>query len=249
MNAVVTKVSEPTALAPVSDQGGLMAAIARAASDPTVDVAKMQALYAMHTQMVERDAKMQYVEALAEFKANPLSIVKAKAVSFTTNRGTTSYKHATLDMVCRAVADKLAEVGITHRWHTEQKDGGRIRVTCILTHRAGHSEQTTLEGSPDDSGGKNAIQAIGSAVTYLQRYTLLAATGLSTQDMDDHDGRAPVGERADTVTQEQADEIQAALDSSGRDLGLFKKWAGIERLVDLPAKRYAEALRLARTPK
>jgi hypothetical protein len=249
MNAVVSKVAETTALAPVSDQGGLMAAIARAASDSSVDVAKMQALYAMHTQMVERDAKMQYVEALAEFKASPPSIVKAKAVSFTTNRGTTSYKHATLDMVCRAIADKLADVGITHRWHTEQKEGGRIRVTCVLTHRAGHSEQTTLEGSPDESGGKNAIQAIGSAVTYLQRYTLLAATGLSTQDMDDADGRAPTGEAVVTITQEQADELQTLIEAHGRDLTQFKRWAKVEKLTDITLSKHAACVAAVKAPR
>jgi hypothetical protein len=37
------------------------------------------------------------------------------------------------------------------------------------------------------SGSKNAIQAIGSAVTYLQRYTLLSATGLAAKN-GDNDG-------------------------------------------------------------
>lgn len=238
MNAVVER-REGTAVA-VPQPVNLLEAIARAAADPSVDVAKMQQLFAIHKEMTERDAQRQYVEALAEFKANPPAIVKAKHVSFTTNRGTTSYKHATLDMVCRAIADKLAEVGITHRWHTEQRDGGRIRVTCILTHRAGHSEQTTLEGSPDDSGGKNAIQAIGSAVTYLQRYTLLAATGLSTQDQDDHDGRAPGGSSSggDTISEAQAADLHALIEEHGRDLARFKAWAKVERLSDIPASKY-----------
>jgi hypothetical protein len=52
----------------------------------------------------------------------------------------------------------------------------------------GHSERTPLEASPDASGGKNGIQAVGSTVTYLQRYTLLSATGMAVQDQDD-DGR------------------------------------------------------------
>jgi hypothetical protein len=52
----------------------------------------------------------------------------------------------------------------------------------------GHHEETTLSSSPDDSGGKNSIQAIGSAVTYLQRYTLLALTGLATREQD-NDGK------------------------------------------------------------
>ena len=48
-----------------------------------------------------------------------------------------------------------------------------------------------MQSLPDTSGSKNSIQAISSAVTYLQRYTLLAATGLSTSELGnlDNDGR------------------------------------------------------------
>ena len=56
----------------------------------------------------------------------------------------------------------------------------------------GHSESTTLQSPPDASGGKNSIQAIGSAVTYLSRYTLLAITGLATgENEDDGQGYEP----------------------------------------------------------
>ena len=40
-------------------------------------------------------------------------------------------------------------------------------------------------GGADQSGSKNGFQAIGSAVTYLQRYTLKAALGLSAEVDDD----------------------------------------------------------------
>lgn len=64
-----------------------------------------------------------------------------------------------------------------------------IKVTCIITHEAGHSTSTSLQSGRDDSGGKNNIQALGSAVKYLQRYTFISATGLAAQEMDD-DGHA-----------------------------------------------------------
>ena len=58
-----------------------------------------------------------------------------------------------------------------------------------MTHKQGHSEETELEAAADSSGGKNMIQAQASTITYLQRYTLLAATGLATKDQLDDDGR------------------------------------------------------------
>jgi len=125
---------------------------------------------------------------MAEFKRNPPEIFKRKQVAFTTRDGdTTSYKHATLGDVTTAIINGLAQHGISHRWDTKQ-DGGRIIVTCILTHNLGHSESTSLEGAPDASGKKNGIQQVASTVTYLQRYTLLGASGLATKDEEDDDG-------------------------------------------------------------
>ena len=48
-------------------------------------------------------------------------------------------------------------------------------MTCVVSHRLGHSEENTLTAGRDESGNKNNIQAVGSTITYLQRYTLKAA--------------------------------------------------------------------------
>lgn len=66
----------------------------------------------------------------------------------------------------------------------------QVEVTCILTHKQGHSEETTMLGPLDDSGFKNDIQSLGSSATYLERYTLIGSLGLVTADTD-NDGRKP----------------------------------------------------------
>lgn len=131
-------------------------------------------------------ARKSYVADMAEFKKNPPHIVKDKLVAFSG----TSYTHATLGNVTSAIVEGLAKHGFSHRWDTEQRDGGQIVVTCILTHKLGHSERTSLFSRPDDSGKKNNIQQMASAITYLQRYTLLGACGLATHDQADDDGKS-----------------------------------------------------------
>jgi hypothetical protein len=121
---------------------------------------------------------------MAAFKLNPPEIYKTKQVAFSG----TSYSHATLGDVTKAIVDSLARHGFSHSWETKQ-DKGFITVTCKITHRLGHSESTTMESTADISGKKNAIQAIASAQTYLSRYTLLQSCGLATMDMPDDDGR------------------------------------------------------------
>jgi hypothetical protein len=56
---------------------------------------------------------------------------------------------------------------------------------CIVEHRDGHSEDTSLTAQPDNSGKKNSIQAIGSTITYLQRYLLKLALGIAASKDDD----------------------------------------------------------------
>jgi hypothetical protein len=68
-----------------------------------------------------------------------------------------------------------------------------------------------MTGPLDDSGNKNKIQQAGSTVTYLQRYTLLAVTGLSTQDQDDDgQGADDDGEPLSAVDEEALTALQGA---------------------------------------
>lgn len=154
------------------------------------DLDRLQQLMDLQERWEAAQACKAFAAAVAGFKADPPKITKNKHVRFQTTKGITEYDHATHDEVCDKISRALAAHGLSHRWNVEQVDG-RIRVTCYLTHVAGHSESVQMTSAPDDSGGKNGIQAIGSAVTYLQRYTLLAITGMSTGDADDDDdGRA-----------------------------------------------------------
>jgi ERF superfamily len=160
------------------------------------DLDKLQKLMDLQERWERNEARKAFVAAMAEFKKNPPEITKNKQVSFGRGDNATSYSHATLDHVTAIVTRALSVHGLTHRWEVEQKEG-RIRVTCVLTHQLGHSESVALESSSDTSGSKNSIQAIGSAVTYLQRYTLLSATGLAAKG-DDNDA-AGLGDFAEHV--------------------------------------------------
>lgn len=164
---------EPVQATPM---GMIQTAIERGAS-----VEQLTQLLALQERYDATEARKAFVVALNAFKSKPPTISKNKSVKY----GNTAYKHATLDHVSAIIGESLAKVGISHRWETEQKDGGLIVVTCILTHALGHTERVPLQAMPDTSGSKNSIQAVGSTVSYLQRYTLLAATGMATEEQDD----------------------------------------------------------------
>jgi hypothetical protein len=162
----------------------------RMAVESNADLDRLDKLMALQIKWEADQARKAYVAAMAAFKATPLTIYKDKHVYFE-NRdgGATEYDHATIGNVTATICAALAKHGFSHRWDTKQ-ESGQITVTCVITHELGHSEATALTALPDQSGKKNPIQSIASAVTYLQRYTLLAATGMATTDQEDDDGQA-----------------------------------------------------------
>lgn len=166
------------------------------------------------------NARKAYVAAINEFRSNPPDIYKDKKVSFDTQKGKTEYSHAKLDSVTKILGEALSKYGLSYAWKTEQGEGGVVKVTCIITHVLGHSESTSLQASPDQSGGKNNIQAVGSTVSYLERYTLLALTGMATKDMDDDGNSAGIAK----ITQDQANEIHAKITDNKLDMDRFLKW-------------------------
>lgn len=189
------------------------AALLQIAMDQGADLDRLERLYDMQLKWEANEARKAFVAAMAEFKKNPPEILKDKHVSFENNKGgITQYNHATIGGACEKIIPALAALGFSHKWnvHQPENSNGLIVVTCVVTHALGHSEETTLKASRDSSGGKNDIQAVSSTITYLERYTLLAAVGLAPKDMPDDDGRgSETGAKPDVpmLTKEHQQEV------------------------------------------
>lgn len=130
-------------------------------------------------------ARKAYFEAMAAFKSEVPQIVKNRTASFAGRGGNVSYDYASLDNICEKLIPALSKHGLSHNWRTSQTENGKIRVTCVISHSLGHSQDgSTLEASPDDSGTKNSIQAIGSTTSYLEKYTFCATSGVAIKGQD-----------------------------------------------------------------
>lgn len=254
MNAEVSIV-EPrqmvAEIAPQSEMQALISVMQQAISNPEIPIERMEKLLNMTLDATERmdktRAKKAYAAAMAQFKRNPPEIVKDAHVRYKTDKGVTEYDHATLGKLCAAVISGLAAVGISHDWKFS-KNGHEITVTCVLTHELGHKEEfPSIPAISDTSGGKNAIQAVQSTITYLERSTLFGATGLAALAPPDRDGRdTDEGDTTGFVTAEQAAEIQKRLKEIHADgpksLGNFLAWIKAENIERIAAKNYKVAL-------
>ena len=184
----------------------LMGIISAASTDGNVDADKLMKLLEANEKYEKNERFKAFHVAMAAFKADPPKILKDQHVSYKQ----TQYNHASLANVTDCINRALSEHGLTASWVTDQLDNGSVKVSCFITHILGHSESCSLACPPDTSGSKNPIQAIGSTVTYLQRYTLLALTGLATYE-NENDGNPP----ADTTKgpPKPTDKEQKALDA------------------------------------
>lgn len=207
-DAAEARTAQPPAITQTSAPAPQRAAIAlttpgdllRLAVQYGANIDQLERLLTLQQKHEEREAEKAFVEGMSAFKAEPIEIFKRKQVGYKTREGEfVGYKHAELSDVTDAIAPAMARHGLSFCWDIHQ-DGNQITVDCIVTHVLGHSKKVTMSGVPDNSGKKNAIQQVASTVTYLQRYTLLAVTGMSTKGQDD-DGAGGADDQSGAGTQ------------------------------------------------
>jgi hypothetical protein len=164
------------------------------------------------TKARKEDARLQFESALGQFKSDLPAIFKTKKVSFANKDGSkTEYSHAELEQITEIIGESLRKYGLTHSWKPSEGSTGRTIMTCVFRHPlSGHVEEmASLGAPPDTSGGKNNVQAIGSTVTYLERYSLLAACGIAPKGVD-NDGRTPTNGMPDDAITDYCIQMQDA---------------------------------------
>lgn len=225
-------------------QGHTPGALLRIAVERDFPVEKIQQLMDLQERWESTAARKAYVAAMSDLKRDDCPvIVKDRHVAFTNNRGQlVEYDHSSLAQVATQCVHALAKHGFHHDWETRQ-NAGAVEVTCVVTHRQGHSTKKTLSAAPDQSGSKNQIQALASTVTYLQRYTLLMALGLAPAD--DDDGRAseaPAGKRAaeSQLSPEPSPRAKKAIAVWGRYLGQKNARRKMERMLGALAPEWSD---------
>jgi hypothetical protein len=201
------------------------------------DLDRLEKLMELQERWEKNQAKKAFDAAISLAKAEIKPILKTREVDFVSRKegaGRTNYKYEDFAQVATEVDPVLAKHGLSYR-HRPRQEGHVLHITCILSHRDGYSEESTLSAGNDESGNKNAIQAIGSTATYLQRYTLKLALGLAASKDDDGRGsgkpqqppeEAPQGYetwKADMTA--LADEgLKAVTDTWAKSLGNFRRW-------------------------
>lgn len=236
-NASVVAVGAPTvpAILPVVDEmAAMLDVIRRAASDPAVDVEKMERLMAMQDRLRARQAEAAFNTAMSECQSE-MRPVLADATNPQTKSKYASY--VALDNALRPIYTRH---GFALSYDTgDGAPESHVRVLCHVSHGAGHTRTYRADMPADGKGAKGGdvmtkTHAMGSAFTYGQRYLLKLIFNVAVGEFDD-DGNGASGDR---ITGKQKEELIALMREVNADTGKFLAYLGVRTLDDLPETKF-----------
>lgn len=234
MNEVAKIKHKDAELVPVANESAaIIQMIERAATNPAVDIDKMERLLKMHADIQDRAAKRAYSAALAEMQENLPAIIERGKIDIGRGR---PQSYALWEDINEQIKPTLARYGFALSFRCGQQDG-KIVVTGVLSHSEGHSEETTIHLPVDTSGSKNAVQAVGSSTSYGKRYTASALLNLTSRGEDDD------GKRGGSafITESQVEQLQHRIVEVGADIQKFCRYLNVTKLDEIPASKFEHA--------
>lgn len=229
--------------APVANEGDSM--LAAVLSDPerlaAVPIETLERLIALRERMEAEAARRAFFDALSDFQRLCPSVQRGRGVN--DRSGKLMYRFAPLEDIVEAIRETEHDCGFSHRFETAPDEQGGAAVTCIVTHRLGHSEQTTVQMPATKGLNTNASQDRGIVIKYGMRYALIGAFGIVTADRDT-DARMPEPENVEPITEEQALDIAALISETKADTVKFCAYFKVADVGELPAARYGEAVQM-----
>jgi len=242
---------EPPAM-PAPQPATLMQALAVAAADPRMDIAKVKELWAMHKEMMDREAAQAFADALAQAQSRIQPVARDRRNDHTKSM------YATLAAIVDEVTPIVSAEGLAVSFDTfnPERDKelpplaqGWVRVIAIVSHRGGYARKYHLDGPLDDAGkdgtkNKTGIQAMGSTVSYLRRYLVCMIFNVATAD--DNDGNSSDNGARRMDEKKLADHL-SAMDAAATEADMLAAFASAynacEDLKDKDTQRVLMAKR------
>ena len=221
------------------DNASLMAVIARAASDPSVDVDKMERLMAMKERA---DARLSEQAFNAAMTAAQMAI---RPIAADASNPQTKSKYASYLALDKALRPIYVKHGFALSFDTA--DGAPadcVRVVCYVSHADGHSRTYKIDMPADGKGAKGGdvmtkTHATGAAMTYGQRYLLKMIFNIAVGEDDDGNGASDL---QGNISDAQAQMIRDLIARYDGDIEALCKFMGVESVPDIQKKDYGNAI-------
>lgn len=210
----------------------------RLAVEKGTPVEQLKELVDLHERMADRQARQEFITALAKFKAECPPIVHSRQVGFASGQGAkVSYSYTELDELARVIDPVLTANGFSYGWD-QKLDKEFLTTTCTLWHIAGHSRTASFTLPTQNNSAASPQQKIGMADTYAARRSLIAVLGLTTADKDPR-----VSEIDPTpITEDQVIMIEDLITELQTSTVKFLKFMEVEKIEDIPAVKFNQAM-------
>lgn len=175
--------SNKTEVATVPDQStAVLSMIERVALNSDIPIEKLEKMLDMQERVLDRNAKQQFTADLAAMQVSLPRVAHHGRLEIKKDgRTVQTSSFAKLEDINDAIRPVLQEFGFAVTFRVQHSDGF-VWVKTVLSHRGGHSEETSLPVPLDTSGSKNNAQAVGSSISYGKRYGICAMLNISTGD-------------------------------------------------------------------
>ena len=136
-------------------------------------------------------------------------------------------KYADLAEVLNTVRPTFSSNGLSLIQSTEF-DGSLVSVTTTIAHSSGGYVTSKASCVPS----KTDAQGVGSATTYLRRYSLASACGIAQED-DDGNSSAHQGKPVAKISAEQEASVNEWIEATKSDKGKLLEAYKVKSLSDL----------------
>lgn len=234
MNAVV----EHRQPASQSEATTIIQVIERAASNPDIDVEKMERLLAMQERILTQNARSAFNESMRLAQSEMPKIRRNKE-----NKETHS-KYADLEAVTDAAVPIYTRHGFSLSYGTADCPiPAHYRVTALCAHTAGFERQYQADVPIDNTGpkgtqNKTMTHGFGSTMSYGRRYLICLIFNITLTN-EDVDGNQP----GSCITEAQVTDLMSLAEEVKADRQKFLQYMKVERLADIQAKDYQKAVR------
>lgn len=218
-------------------QNDMIALLEKAISNPEVDPSKLNELLNFQIRMMDKQAEIEFNAAFARLQPLLPVIEKKGTIKFDSNKfGNVKQPYAKYEDIDRAIRPLLNAEGFSLSFNSETSDRATT-YSGTLSHRLGHSKTVQTPPFPaDTTGSKNAIQALGSTMSYAKRYLVMMLLNIVTKDLDDD------GNSFDLITDEQIMEIEKLLTDTNADKERFLKYIGVNALSEITARDFEKSI-------
>lgn len=245
-----------------------LAVIAEALKDPNFKPENMRLVLDMHKEMVAEQARLDFIVAKRRL-SNALPVInKDGLIEFKDKgQGRAKLRFASYENIHDVIKPLLNEWGFDLWFSSEPGAPGMINVIGHLDHENGHARTTIFPMPHDNSGGKSAAQGWASAFSFGKRVATIGLLNIATKAPSDRDidgntakrtkSGAPQVIDGDVVltdgvatvalcSEEQMTKIDEAIKFCGVSVATFCKHFAIQKVAELPAASYADALEACR---